>query len=148
MSKLDRLTMCQRHSDILRAWFGEADDVDVAASHAIRLWLERNLRWYWLMNDLRGTPNPFDERAAEEWLTENCQNIAAGCPVCHDLSPTFLLARAGRATQETLLGAFPYWRVSSCVIPVPGLDKGQTAYIARLTAVEVKQQDAPEQWWN
>lgn len=151
MTTLDRLTICAQHADRLRFWF--AEDVDVAASQVIRLWIERNLRWYWLMNDLSAAPDPFDENAAMDWLAGNCAKVADGCPVCHDVNPNGLLARAAEAARRTLIESYPYWTVGSNVKRIFGANPGATIYLST-TAAEPMSLDAgarkhaPESWWN
>jgi hypothetical protein len=149
MKQLEALHICERHSALINSWY--PFDAKLASAHIIRLWLERGVQWYWRMQDLRGAEPTADmEYDARAWLAENCRKVAAGCPVCHDTHPTVLLARASRATAETLLGAFPNWRVDSTVVIVPGVSMGRAAHLAHLRVVgtEVKRESAPEQWWN
>jgi hypothetical protein len=149
VKQLEALQICSKHGDLINSWFPY--DADLAAAHAVRLWLERGVQWYWRAQDLRGAPPTITmQEDARAWLVENCYKVAHGCPICHDISPSYLLSRASRATKETILAAAPNWRVDNVVVHVPGLHKGQAAYLARLTVMgtEVKRENALEQWWN
>jgi hypothetical protein len=148
-AEVAHLKLCQQHDALLTAWF--PFDLDLAISHTLRLWLERNLQWYWRMRPaVYLQQQPMDEIEAQRWMAKNCQTVAAGCPICHDVHPDALLARISCATKETLLGAYPYWRVGSDVMRVQGMVKGRAGYLASLHVMgtEVKREDSPEPWWN
>ncbi len=145
--KVDQLQLCPAHGAMVTAWF--PFDRDLALSHVVRLWVDRNMGLYWRLINTGAMEAGLDENAAQDWLAENCYKVANGCPVCHDLQPGSLLSKASQATYATLSVTHPYWRISTYVLRVERMHKG-AAYLARLAPVEIERKcaDAVEPWWN
>jgi hypothetical protein len=148
MNSIDHLHLCPMHGAIVTAWF--PFDRDLALSHVVRLWLDRNMSLYWRLINAGAMDAGLDENAAQDWLAENCYKVAKGCPICHDLHPAGLLSSASQATYATLAATHPYWRISVHVLRIERLQKGAAGYLARLTPVEIKQKraEAVEPFWN